>query len=81
MKKSKPSYHKAADLLRKETKADWYVIVHHSVNEPVCAFVDIYSDDPALPVLKGCIGEYDVNNSIRKACEMMLEKLREEDVR
>lgn len=75
MAHSRP-YDVAADELWKLTKTDWHANVSYVLTEPVCAMVDIFSDDTALPTLRGFIGNGDVNDSIKCACEHMLETLR-----
>lgn len=71
--KNEPVYAEAADRLWKETETDWYVSVSHTLTEPVCAIVSLWSDDDSLPAPKGFIGCYDVNESIKRAIEHLLD--------
>ncbi len=74
-------YTDAATELWNLTKVDWYVTVEHILTEPVRAEVSLHSDDEGLPTLSNFIGTYDVNESIRLACEYHLETLRKHSAR
>jgi hypothetical protein len=70
-------YDAAAQKLWDITQTDWHVRVGLTLTEPVCAFVDIYSDDDDLPHIDGVIGTGDANESIKIACELMLKRLKQ----
>jgi hypothetical protein len=72
-----PKYEELANQLWERTETDWHVVVFHTLTEPTCAMVNICSDDDELPSIHGVIGTGDVEESIAKACEMIIEKLDE----
>lgn len=74
--KRKTCYDKYSGKLWDKTHTDWNVEVSHTLTEPVCAYVTLYSDDPNLPRLDNFIGCYDVNESISLACDHMLKLLK-----
>jgi hypothetical protein len=69
------AYASVADRLWEFTQTDWHVCLGLTLTEPVCAIVDLQSDDDDLPILKGFIGNGDANESIRLAGEYMLKNL------
>ena len=57
------------------TKTDWHVELRNVLTEPVCCYVDLIPDDESFPSLRGFIGVYDANTSIRNAIEYHLRTL------
>lgn len=75
MSKDIPSYEAPADKLFQETGTDWSVQASLVLTEPVCCIITLVSDDPSLPKLEGFIGNYNINESVARACKVILEKL------
>lgn len=72
----RPAYEKYAGKLWAQTESDWHVYISHTLTEPVCCYVTLYSDDPNLPRLDNFIGIGDVNESIANACKHILKLLK-----
>lgn len=68
-------YDDAATKLWEASKTDWHIGLGLTITEPVCAIVELSSDEDHLPKLDGFIGNGDANDSIRLACEYMLRNL------
>ena len=70
-----PSYEEATSRLWELTQTDWNVRVSNVLTEPVCAYVDLWPDDKSFPSLMGFIGTSDLNESVRLACEALLQQI------